>query len=68
VRTQARESSGFSTRYHVEVTIEDGELVCTVVAPSGARLYSYADATAAQREADALNRVRHRTPEAGAGV
>jgi hypothetical protein len=68
VRTQARESSGFSTRYHVVVTTEDGEPVCTIVAPSGARLYSYADAKAAQREVDALNRVRRRRPEAGAGA
>jgi hypothetical protein len=42
-------------RYRVDVDLERGERVFTVVAPSGARLYSYADARTAETEAMVLN-------------
>jgi hypothetical protein len=42
-------------RYKVDIDLERGERVFTVVAPSGARLYSYADARTAETEAMVLN-------------
>jgi hypothetical protein len=44
-----------TARYKVDIDVERGERVFTVVAPSGARLYSYADARTAEAEAMVLN-------------
>ena len=41
--------------YRVDVSLARGETVFAVVAPSGARLYTYADARTAKAEVDALN-------------
>jgi hypothetical protein len=42
-------------RYRVDVALERGEKVFAVVAPSGARLYTYADPRTAEAEATVLN-------------